>query len=119
MFVVKKFEYPPSVYFSDADIRKYGELNDKSYFFTVLPSELEKKIIKHPYVKSVTIEKALPDRLILNIEYREELVAIKYSGLYVTIDESLTVLKVQESVGDIFLIDGFEFKSFNIGEELK
>lgn len=119
VFVVKKFEYPASVYFSDSDIRKYGELNETSLYFTVMPEQLEKKIVKHPYIKSVEIEKKFPDRLVLDIEYREELVAIKYSGLYVTIDEDLTVLKVEESIGDIFLIDGFEFKSFNIGEELK
>lgn len=119
LLVVKKFDYPASVYFADSDIRKFGEIDEQSFFFNISTSELEKKIVKHPYVKSIEIEKAFPDKLILDIEYREELVAIKYSGLYVTIDESLTVLKVEESIGDIFLIDGFEFKSFNIGEELK
>lgn len=119
LLVIKKFEYPASVYFSDSDIRKYGELTESSMFFNVAPTLLENKIVKHPYVKSVKITKHFPDTLKLDIEYREELVAIRYSGLYVTIDDSLTVLKVEESVGDIFLIDGFEFKSFNIGEELK
>lgn len=119
LFVIKKFEYPASVYFSDNDIRKYGDLDEKSLYFNVSVDSLEKKLIRHPYIKSVEIEKALPDKLILDVEYRQELAAIKYSGLYVTIDEYLTVLKVEESIGDIFLIDGFEFKSFNIGEELK
>jgi len=119
LLVIKKFEYPASVYFSDSDIIKYGELTEKSMFFNVAPTLLENKIIKHPYVKSVKITKHFPDQLELDIEYREELVAIGYSGLFVTIDDTLTVLKVEESVGDIFLIDGFEFKSFNIGEELK
>lgn len=119
LFVVKKFEYPASVYFSDNDIRKYGGLDESSLYFNVSVASLEEKIVRHPYIKSVKIEKALPDKLILDIEYRQELAAIKYSGLYVTIDEHLTVLKVEESIGDIFLIDGFEFKSFNIGEELK
>ncbi len=119
LLIIKKFDYPASVYFADNDIKKYGEIDDETFFFNISTSELEKQIIKHPYIKMVKIDKAFPDRLILDIEYREELVAIKYSGLYVTIDESLTVLKVEESIGDIFLIDGFEFKSFNIGEELK
>lgn len=119
LFVVKKFEYPASVYFSDNDIRKYGGLDESSLYFNVSVASLEEKIVRHPYIKFVKIEKALPDKLILDIEYRQELAAIKYSGLYVTIDEHLTVLKVEESIGDIFLIDGFEFKSFNIGEELK
>lgn len=118
IFVVKRFAYPPSVFFSDSDIVKYGDLSASSLFFTVSEKQLENKLVKHPYVKSVTVKKQFPDKLKLDITYRNELVAIKYSGLYVTIDEELTVLKVEESIGDIFLIDGFEFKSFNIGEGL-
>ncbi len=118
IFVIKKFVYPPSVFFSDSDIRKYGDIGEAMLFFTVSEEHLEKELVKHPYVKSVVVHKQFPDKLVLDVVYREELVAIKYSGLYVTIDDSLTVLKVEESVGDIFLIDGFEFKSFNIGETL-
>ncbi len=119
IFIVKKFEYPPSVYLSDADIKKYGGIEENSLFFTVGVESVSKSLTKHPYIKSVIVTKKFPDKLVLDIDYRNELAAIKYSGLYVTIDETLTVLKVEESIGDIFLIDGFEFKSFNIGEELK
>ncbi len=81
LFVVKKFEYPASVYFSDNDIRKYGGLDESSLYFNVSVASLEEKIVRHPYIKSVKIEKTLPDKLILDIEYRQELAAIKYSGL--------------------------------------
>jgi len=119
IFVVKNFDYTPSVYLSDADIKKYGDINDKTFYFSLGSEAMGEKLVKHPYVKTIHVEKKFPDKLKLDIEYREELAAIKYSGLYVTIDDTLTVLKVEESIGDIFLIDGFEFKSFNIGEELK
>jgi len=119
VFVVKKFEYQPSVYLSDADIKKYGGIGERTLVFALSSEAVASELIHHPYIKSVEIQKKFPNKLILDIDYREELAAIKYSGLFVTIDRTLTVLKVEESIGDIFLIDGFEFKSFNIGEELK
>lgn len=119
VFVIQKFEYPPSVYLSDSDIRKYGKISERTLIFMYDVEEAEKLMVRHPYIKSVQVHKKFPGSLKLDIEYRQELAAIKYSGLYVTVDESLTVLKVEESIGDIFLIEGFEFKSFNIGEPLR
>lgn len=119
VFVIEKFNYPPSVHFSDSDVFYYGDLGKRPVYFSVMPRHVEKGLLNHPYVKSARVTKKLPDTLVLDIEYREELAAIGYSGLYVTIDETTTVLKVEESVGDIFLIDGFEFHSFHIGKPIQ
>ncbi len=119
IFVIDKFVYEPSVYFSDADIYTYGKIGERPLFFSTLPHKVEKGLLAHPYIKSVQVTKKLPDTLVLDIEYRKEFAAILYSGLYVTIDDQMTVLKVEESIGDIFLVDGFEFEAFQIGEPIK
>ncbi len=119
IFVMDNFIYEPSVHFSDMDIYTYGKIGERPVFFSVIPHQIEKRLLLHPYVKSVKVTKKLPDTLVLDIEYRQEFAAILYSGLYVTIDDQMTVLKVEESIGDIFLVDGFEFEAFQIGEQLQ
>ncbi len=119
IFVIDKFVYEPSVYFSDSDIYKYGKVGERPLFFSTIPRVIEKSLLEHPYVKYVSISKKFPDTLVLDIKYREEFLAIFYSGLYVTLDSEMTVLKVEESIGDIFLVDGFEFESYKVGGKLK
>jgi len=81
--------------------------------------DVAKRLLDHPYVNSVEVSKRIPDVLSLTFDYKKEFVAIVYSGMYLTTDDQLNVLKAEEVVGDIFLIEGFHVKSFNIGEQIK
>lgn len=119
IFIIDTLEYNQSMNISNSEILKYAGLDKGVNIFFVNTETIEKKLMEHPYVKGVTVEKKLTDTLKINFEYRQEFVAIVYSGLYLTTDDQLNVLKAEESIGDIFLIEGFHVKSFNIGEQVK
>ncbi len=119
VFRITNIEYNHNININRKEIMHYAELDKDSNFFFTNPSLLEKKLVRHPYVKSVKVRKKLPNKLLMEFEYNKEFVAIVYSGIYLITDEKLNVLKVEEQVGDIFLIEGFSVKSFNIGRQIK
>lgn len=119
LFIVDTLEYNQSMNISNSEIMSYSGLDKGVNYFFVNTDSVAAKLKNHPYVKDVTVEKKLPDILHLTFNYRREFVAIVYSGLYLTTDDQLNVLKAEESIGDTFLIEGFNVKSFNIGEQIR
>lgn len=118
LFIVDTLAYNQNMNITNKEIMTYGEIVDTNIFF-VNTDSVEKKLLSHPYIKSAVVKKKLPDTLEIDFEYRDEFVAVVYSGIYLTTDDQLNVLKAEESIGDIFLIEGFNVKSFNIGEQIK
>lgn len=118
LFIVDTLAYNQNMNITNKEIMTYGEIVDTNIFF-VNTDSVEKKLLSHPYIKSAAVKKKLPDTLEIDFEYRDEFVAVVYSGIYLTTDDQLNVLKAEESIGDIFLIEGFNVKSFNIGEQIK
>jgi len=119
VFVIDTLSYNQSMHITNREIMTYGGLDAGINYFFVNTEKIQKNLLTHPYVADVTVGKKLPDTLELSIDYRNEFVAIVYSGIYLTTDDQLNVLKAEESTGDIFLIEGFNVKSFNIGEQIK
>lgn len=119
LFIMDTLEYNKNMNLSNKEIMQYAELKSGVNYFYVKPETVKTKLIEHPYISDISVTKKLPDTLKLDIVYREEFVAIVYSGLYLTTDDQLNVLKAEESISDIFLIEGFNVRSFNIGEQIK
>lgn len=118
LFIVDTLAYNQNMNITNKEIMIYGEIIDTNIFF-VNTDSVEKKLLSHPYIKSASVKKKLPDTLEIDFDYRDEFVAVVYSGIYLTTDDQLNVLKAEESIGDIFLIEGFNVRSFNIGEQIK
>lgn len=77
---------------------------------------LEKKLMKHPYVKQVKVKKAYPSTLRLSVEYRVDSFAIPNAGYYIILDDELKVLRVDQMPYNATILEGITFKEFNIGE---
>jgi cell division protein FtsQ len=119
IFIVDTLEYNQSMNINNKEIMQYAGLDQGVNYFMVNTEEVAKRLVDHPYVNSVEVSKRVPDVLSLTFDYKKEFVAIVYSGMYLTTDDQLNVLKAEEVIGDIFLIEGFHVKSFNIGEQIK
>lgn len=118
IFNVDNIIYNNSVNISLREIMDYSGISENNNYFLLSEKTLEEKLLEHPYIEEVHCKKVFPNKLNIEIKYREEFAAVFYSGLYLTIDDKLNVLKAEEFVGDIFLIKGFHVRSFNIGEEI-
>lgn len=118
-FEVRKVTYTPNMNLSDVEVMERAGLNEENNWFLISEKKVAEGVESHPYVKSVAVEKTFPNHLKLDIKYREEYAALVYAGLYITIDDEMVALSLEDGVGDLFVIEGFAFDSFKIGEEVK
>lgn len=93
---------------------KYGE--------TILPFLSEKKVIKrlksHPYVLDAKLKKRWPQKIIIDIKYRNDSFAIPNAGFYIVLDDQLQVLRVDKMAYDATILEGLTFKEFKIGKRI-
>jgi len=120
IFKIDSVSYNLSVNISENDIFKYGAVvKGEANLILLDTSDVAINLKNHPYVKSATVTKKYPNKLDVNIVYKEPYAIVKYSDLYITVDENLYVLSVDSGKAEGFLIDGFVLESFVIGKEIE
>ncbi|MGN1316711.1 MAG: cell division protein FtsQ/DivIB [Acutalibacteraceae bacterium] len=89
--------------------------------FGVNSQKLSEKLSSElPYIKNVTVEKELPETLVINIEATREVAAIVNNGAFVLIDETGKVLDRDASVlrENVAVINNVKLKEFNEGRQI-
>lgn len=120
IFKIDSAAYNLSVNISEADIFKYGKIvRGETNLLFLNTDDFSLALKDHPYVKSASVRKKYPNKLDIDIVYKEPYAIVKYSDLYITIDKDLYVLSVDSAKADGFLIDGFVLESFVIGKEIE
>lgn len=85
--------------YSDKMVVENSGIRLGANLFRVNEKELSEKLSSQlPYIKNVTLERELPDTLIINIEATREIAAIANNGVFVLIDETGKVLDNDASV---------------------
>lgn len=89
---------------------------------TILPFLSEGQTIKrlktHPYVLNADLKKQWPQKLKIEITYRQDRFAIPNAGFYIILDDELHVLRVDKMFYDATVLEGLTFKEFKIGEKI-
>lgn len=89
---------------------------------TILPFLSEGQTIKrlktHPYVLTADLKKQWPQKLKIEITYRQDRFAIPNAGFYIILDDELQVLRVDKMFYDATVLEGLTFKEFKIGEKI-
>lgn len=120
IFKIDSVSYNLSVDISENEIFKYGAVvKGKTNLILLDVGDMAMNLKNHPYVKSATVVKKYPNKLDINIVYKEPYAIVKYSDLYIAIDKNLYVLSVDSAKAEGFLIDGFVLESFVIGKEIE
>lgn len=79
--------------YSDKEIMEKIDVETGTNLFRVSQDRVNKKISGElPYIKSVTIERKLPDTLIINVNATKEIAAIENKSGFILIDETGKVL---------------------------
>ena len=80
--------------------------------------KIKENLLSHPYIKDVVISRKLPNRIILDVQERDEYAIISYMGSYIFVDQELIALKVTDGYlsQELPLITGIEFQSLKLGE---
>lgn len=109
-----------NVYSEKTVIEKSGiELGTN--LFGVNPKKLSEKLSSElPYIKNVTVEKELPETLVIKIEATREVAAIINNGAFVLIDETGKVLDRDASVlrENVAVISNVKLKECNEGKQI-
>lgn len=120
IFKIDSVSYNLSVNISEKEIFKYGNIiKGETNLILLDTDDVIQNLNKHPYVDSASVTKKYPNKLDVKIIYKEPYAIVKYSDLYITIDERLYVLSVDSAKAEGFLIDGFVLESFVIGKEIE
>ncbi len=89
--------------------------------FKINEEKLSEKLSKDlPYVKSVTIERKLPDTIIINVEAAKEVAAITTKKGFVLLDETGKVLDKNASIlkENVAVINNVKLKEYIEGEKV-
>jgi len=117
-FLIKEIIVLNNYTVPDKDIIGYSGINKEQNIFKLNISVTSEKIEKHPYIKSVNIERKLPSKIIIDIVERNKVAALYYMGIYIIIDDEGYILKTASQVKDEIVIEGFNIENFIEGSKI-
>lgn len=88
--------------------------------FKINMKAIEENLILHPYIKQAKARRRLPNKIVINIDEREEAAIIDYFGSYVYIDNEGIILNVLSEKDDDQKIQvrGLELDTIEIGKQI-
>ncbi len=120
MFNVTSIEIHGIDNLSEEDVRAMltGKEGDNIILFNTL--KCEKNIKQNNYVESVTVRRAMPSTVIVNITEYKLRAYIPYMGNYLYINDNGRVLDVRNSfTKQLPVLVGLKFDKFSLGERLE
>lgn len=120
-FKINTVSVKGTVIYSDKMIVDNCGVKTGNNLFAVNEEKISSTLSKSlPYIKSATIERKLPDELIINVKPTEEIAAVANGGFYVLIDADGKVLKADASIikESIAIIENVKPKDVKEGEKL-
>ena len=107
--------------YSDKMVTEKSGINIGENLFKINETKLSEKLSKDlPYIKSVTIERKLPDTIIINVTAAKEVAAITTKKGFVLLDEAGKVLDKNASIlkENVAVINNVKLKEYIEGEKV-
>ncbi len=107
--------------YSDKMVVEKSGIQIGKNLFRVSEKALSEKLSKElPYIKSVSLERKLPDTLIINVEATREVAAVVSNSVYVLLDETGKVLDKDASVlrENVAIVNNVKLKEKEEGEQV-
>lgn len=107
--------------YSDKMVIEKSEIEIGENLFKVNEEKLSERLSKElPYIKGVTIERKLPDTIIINVEAAKEVAAITTKKGFVLLDETGKVLDKNASIlkENVAVINNVKLKEYIEGERV-
>jgi cell division protein FtsQ len=90
-------------------------LGEGPHLIKLSKEEIETRISKHPWIKSVDVKKVFPNMLEVLVIERMPVMAIKYSDHFLLVDDQLVVLDSSKTSKGYDVVHGLNFESFDLG----
>ncbi|MFT9493488.1 cell division protein FtsQ/DivIB [Anaerosolibacter sp.] len=86
--------------------------------FKVKMDSISANLLANPYIKTASVNRKLPNKLMIRISERKEAAVVPFMGTFLIIDEEGVVLKSDIQAPGLQTINGLEFSNFMEGEVL-
>lgn len=84
-------------------------------------NEVKSRLQSNPYISVKTIQRKLPDQIVISIKERKPAAAIEYIGSYIIIDNDGIILDIIKSAdkNKYPLVNGLKVSSYKVGQRLQ
>lgn len=117
-FKIESIEITGDDTLSDYEIQEYSGIRKTMNLVLVDEKTARDALEEHPMIKSAKVEKSYPNRIMIQYELREPVLAIAYAGNYIIIDEQWHAMKVRPDPGGLLTLYGIEVDNFNLGHRI-
>ena len=116
-FMVKKISIEGNHKYSDSYILKKTEIKKgMNILFDVDASDGEKALLSNPYFAEASIERNLPDKMIIKVQERKNAAKVRVNGRYYIIDKDGIVLRKTKRLLKVTLLMGVKAEKTERGE---
>ena len=103
------------------ELIKLGKIQTNRSIYLISTSAIESRLTENPYVKNANITRKFPNKLIADLNMREEVATVNFEEGFVIIDHTGYILKIEQDVSKIVkpLIKGVSSnKGLKVGQVL-
>jgi hypothetical protein len=109
-----EFSYNPKIS-EDKMFEILGIAKGKTNIFTVSTGSAEEKLKAYDDIKEVKVVKRFPGTLSLRINYNNIIGKIKYTNIYIVVNETGEAVRIDSKKGSMTVIEGMGIKHFKTG----
>ncbi|MDR5658034.1 FtsQ-type POTRA domain-containing protein [Serpentinicella sp. ANB-PHB4] len=121
LFNLKEVEITGTNYVSDEEVIDSGKLTLGRNILKYNLNDIEKNLLKHPYISEVLARKRFPNKVSIDIREREYYAIIPNMGSYIYIDHEGYILKIENNriyKDNYILITGLMIDNLEVGEKI-
>lgn len=118
-FDVDSIEVRGNSYFTAEEIINMGHaVPGKNLIYQPGKHSICSYLEESPYIKNVKVSRHFPSTLVITVEERKQLGAIKYDNKYLIIDDEGILLRKTKTLPKLTLIDGLIVQKIELGEQI-
>ncbi|MBQ0018692.1 MAG: FtsQ-type POTRA domain-containing protein [Clostridiales bacterium] len=119
-FVVDYIEVRGNTHFADEEIINIAHATPgKNLIYHTGRAEIKDYLEANPYIRKASVHRKLPSTLVIKVEERTELCALKYDDDYLVIDNSGMLLKKTGTKPLLTLIKGLVVSKIELGQSVE
>ncbi len=120
-FRINTIQIKGSQTYNKKQIVTAGDIEEGSNLFMVNEEKLNEKLsVSLPYIESVTVERELPDKLIINVTETTPVACVRSGKVFVAVDKTGKVLSNNEAKRPVgaAIVRGLSIKSAEVGKTI-
>ncbi|AQS60491.1 cell division protein FtsQ [Desulforamulus ferrireducens] len=118
IFEIREFVVTGNRQLPKEDLIKYSGLNYGANLFKVNLSDAEEKLSLVPLVKKATMERVLPDKIVINVVERKAVALVPWENSFIKVDSDGVYLQKGQIASALPIITGLQIKANGPGKKI-